>query len=87
MEKITPDHVRELVDSTAIDAIMVRYEDGRVEVRSGIRTDEAEPEPYRIIVRQDELSLIDDSGMDFNNLSPTDLEALAESLMFGEGDE
>lgn len=83
LERITAGHVSDLVDSYALDAALVRYDDGSLEVRS---TSPFRPGPadYKVVIRQDALSEIDQSGMDFDNLTWDDLEALAEALNMGE---
>ena len=86
MTDITTDDVRALIDSRAINAAMVRYPDGSIDVRSTIPTNEPALDDYEVIIPQSELSQIDQSGMDFDNLADDDLEALAACLNSGEGD-
>jgi len=86
MTDITTDDVRALIDSRAINAAMVRYPDGSVDVRSTIPTNEPALDDYEVVIPQSELSQIDQSGMDFDNLTDDDLEALAAYLNSCEGD-
>jgi len=44
MEKITAGHVLELAASSAVDSALVRYDDGRLEVRSLITRGSDDPE-------------------------------------------
>jgi len=88
MEKITADLVEELVGSRAIDAALVRYnDDDRLEVRSTVPTQVSDLDDYEVVISRIDLPLIDDDGMDFDNLTRDDLEALAEQLNVGEHNE
>lgn len=86
MEKITADDVRDLVKSRAMNAAMVRYPDGRIDVRSTMPTADPDLDDYELVIPQSDLSQIDQSGMDFDNLTDDDLEALADYLNRDEGD-
>lgn len=87
MDKITADDVEALLDSPAVDPLMVRRPDGSVDIRSAIPTGDPDEDDYRIIIRQADLPMIDQSGMDFDNLTPADLAALAQSLTLSDADE
>lgn len=84
-ERITAVHVADLVDSYASDAVLVRYHDGHLEVRSHMPFHPGRP-GYKVVISQDALPEVDDSGMDFDNLTSQDLEDLAEALNMGEED-
>lgn len=81
---ITADHVEALLESPSVDAALVRYNDGHLEVRSTVRTGDKFLDAYEVIVYQQDLPAIDGSGLDFANLTYGDRDAMAQQLALEE---
>lgn len=83
-EMITADHVEDLVDSRCHEAALVRYADGHLKVRSTLSTGIPEVDAYEVIIYQDDLPEMDQSGMDFTNLTYGDRGVLAQQIALEE---